>query len=354
MSTFQVPARVSLRPEGRLSTIVLLWLIVALTTGLWLSWRSDRAAVEFLVLTTAVVGIYIYVGNSGVVSFGHVGLMAVGGYASAIVTLPPVVKQTRLDDLPGWLSTRQLSTMTGLAVGLAAGAVAAAVFGLLVWRLSGLAASIATLTLMMIAFNVASGWEGVTGGRGALPGVPRLVSVPVTLASTIGAIALAALFQRSRSGRLLRATREDAAAADALGIPAERLRWFSLVLSGAVMGLSGALYVHFVGTVSPDFFFVSMLFTLLVMLVIGGMTSLTGAVLGTVAVRVLREVLAPLDDGFSVGFIEFGGKPGLRFVVLGVLLLVMLARRPGGLLRGHELTLEHPRDPVRAARRQQE
>ena len=69
------------------------------------------------------------------------------------------------------------------------------------------------------------------------------------------------------------------------------------------------------------------------------MTSLTGAVVGTIVVRFVREVLSPLDDGFSVVGANFSGKPGLRFVVLGVLLIVMLARRPDGLVRGREIIL---------------
>lgn len=335
--------RIRLRPESNASSPVVLCLLVALTTTIWLVWKSDRAAVEFLIFTVGVVGLYVYSGGSGVVSFGHVGFMAVGGYCSAIFTVPTVVKDYKLQGLPGWLEHYQGAVSVGLLIAAAAGAVAAAIFGLLIWKLSGLAASIGTLTLMMIVFTVASGWEDVTGGRGAMPSVPHLVSVPATIGLVVVVIFLAAWYQRTRGGRLLRTSREDPSAASAIGVHIERLRWTSLVLSGAIMGLAGGLYVHFVGSVSPDFFYVSMLFTLLVMLVIGGMTSLTGAVVGTIVVRFVRELLAPLDDGFSVVGAHFSGKPGLRFVVLGVLLIVMLARRPDGLMRGREITLVRSR-----------
>ena len=341
--------RLRLKPESNASSPLFLCLLVALTTVVWIVWKSDRAAVEFLIFTIGVVGLYVYSGGSGVVSFGHVGFMAVGGYCTAIFTVPTVVKDSKLHGLPDWLQHHQGTVGVGMLMAAAAGALAAAIFGLLIWKLSGLAASIGTLTLMMIIFTVASGWEDVTGGRGAMPSVPNLVNVPVTITVVFLVVFAAAAHQRTRGGRLLRATREDPAAASAIGVHAERLRWVSLVLSGSMMGLSGGFYVHFVGSVSPDFFFVSMLFTLLVMLVIGGLNSLTGAVVGTIVVRFIRELLAPLDDGFSVVGIDYAGKPGLRFVVLGVLLIVMLARRPDGLMNGRELVVTRSQDDADVA-----
>ena len=92
--------RPRLKPESNLSSPLLLCLLVALTTAVWLVWRSDRAAVEFLIFTIGVIGLYVYTGGSGVVSFGHVGFMAVGGYCTAILTVPVVVKDYKLHGLP--------------------------------------------------------------------------------------------------------------------------------------------------------------------------------------------------------------------------------------------------------------
>lgn len=327
-----------MQPESRASTVVVLGVVVCAVTMVWYAWRGERAAVEFLILLIAVVGLYIYSGGSGVVSFGHVGFMAVGGYCSVIFTLPRTVKLYRLSSLPTWLAHLRAPVGVGLLVAIIGGAVAGALFGTLIWRLSGLSASIATLTLLLIVYSIAGGWEGVTGGRGAVPSVPRMSSLPPTLLAALATVAIAGWYQRTRYGRLLRATRDDPAAANSLGVVAERVRWVSMVLSGAALGLAGGFYVHFVGSVSPDFFYVPMTFTLLSMLVVGGMRSLSGAVLGTVVIRFVRELLTPLDDGFSLGPASFGGKPGLRFVALGLVLLVMLFRRPEGLTKGREAT----------------
>jgi len=255
------------------------------------------------------------------------------------LSIPVSIRGSQLSGLPNWLAEAEIGQWMRLLLAVGAGALAAALFGLIIWRLSGLAASIATLAFLLIVFVIASGWEDVTGGRGSVPGVARSASLGTVVPCALVALAAAAWFQRSRPGRLLRAVRDDGPAARSLGVAAEGVVWQSMVLSGGLMGLTGALYVHLVGSVSPDFFYFAMTLDLLAMLVIGGMRSLTGAVVGAAAVRALRELLGPLDSGFDVGPVDFGGRPGLRLVALAVLLLVVLVRRPAGLTGGLEIVV---------------
>ena len=227
--------------------------------------------------------------------------------------------------------------------------LAAAVFGLLIWRLNGLAAGISTLALLLVLYNVASGWEGVTGGRGAVPGVPQISDTAPALTAALLAIWATSWFARTKQARFAQAAREDEAAAQAIGIRINFARWIAMTCSGGIMAVAGALYVYFVGSISPDFFYVPMMFSLLTYLVIGGMMSVTGAVIGTVVVQFLRQILDPLDSGWDIGGLSFEGRPGLRFVVLGILTLMMLAKRPGGICEGYELTIprlrRHRGDP---------
>ena len=298
-----------------------------------------RDSIEALIMLVAVLGLYGYSGTTGIASFGHVGYMAVGGYVATLVSLPPYVKAYRLTGLPGWLADMELDPYAALAVAFVAGVVAAALFGLLIWRLSGLAAGISTLAFLLVIYSVTSGWEDVTGGRGAVPGVPAIRAESTAVVLAIAAIWVTTLFARTKAARLARAAREDEAAAHAIGARVYLGRWIAMVYSGGLMAVAGALYVYFVGSISPDFFYISMMFTLLTFLVVGGMTSITGAVIGTMLVQLLRELLEPLDSGFDVAWISFEGRPGLRFVVLGLLTLVVLTRRPGGVLNGLELRL---------------
>jgi branched-chain amino acid transport system permease protein len=298
-----------------------------------------RNGTEALIMLIAVLGLYGYSGTTGIASFGHVGYMAVGGYVATLTTLPAVVKDYRLPGLPGWLASMELDPYVAIGVAFVAGSVAAAVFGLLVWRLSGLAAGISTLSFLLAIYSVTSGWENVTGGRGAVPGVPEIDDAPVALGLAIVAIWATALFARTRAARIARAAREDELAAHAIGARVHLGRWIAMVYSGGLMAVAGALYVYFVGSISPDFFYIPMMFTLLTFLVVGGMHSITGAVVGTMLVQLLRQLLEPLDSGFDTLGASFDGRPGLRFVVLGLLTLVVLATRPGGLLNGFELRL---------------
>lgn len=325
-----------------MSTAAGLCVLVLLATAAMSVAGFGRNTVEALVMLTAVVGLYSYTGVTGIASFGHVAFMAVGGYVATILTLPAVIKGYRLPGLPGFIAQIELNPYVAVLAAVVSASLVAALFGLMVWRLNGLAAGIATLALLLGLYTIASGWESVTGGRGAVPGVPNVDQVWPALIVALLAIVGTVIFTRSKRARFAKAAREDQAAALAIGIHVHPVRWLSMVYSGGLLGAAGALYVFFVGSISPDFFYVPMMFMLLAMLVIGGMTSLTGAVVGTIVFQFLRQVLEPLDSGFSLGPVSFGGHPGLRFVVLGVLMLVVLAKRPGGLVNGYEVKLPWP------------
>jgi branched-chain amino acid transport system permease protein len=321
------------------STPLLLSGIVLMAVALMSVLGFGRTGVEALIMLVAVVGLHAYSGVTGIATFGHVGFMAIGGYVATLLTLPAVVKSYRLPGLPAWLAGTEMDPYLALVVVYACGVVAAGVFGLLIWRLNGLAAGISTLAFLLVTYNVTSGWEDVTGGRGAVPGVPQISDTAPALVVALLAIWATAWFGRTRQVRMARAAREDEAAAHAIGIRVHLGRWVAMTFSGGVMALAGGLYVYFVGSISPDFFYVPMMFSLLTFLVVGGMTSLTGAVVGTLAVQLLRQLLEPLDRGWDVAGIAFDGRPGLRFVVLGLLTLLVLAKRPGGLVNGFEIRL---------------
>ena len=324
-----------LRTSGSWSTPLLLTALTLLAVLAMNGMGFGRTTVESMIMLTAVVGLYSYTGITGVVSFGHVAFMAVGGYVAALLTLPSFVKSYRLPGLPSWLANEQMNPYLALVFAYLAGVVAAALFGVLIWRLSGLAAGIATLALLLIVYTVANGWESVTGGSGAVPGVPENSGLSPALVVAVVAITATALFQRTKWVRFAQAAREDDPAAQAIGIRIHFVRWLAMCFSGGMLALAGALYVYFVGSISPQFFYVPMMFNLLAILVIGGMLSLSGAVVGTVVFEILRQVLGPLDTGWKAGPLSFSEHPGLRFVVLGAIMLLMLARRPGGIVNGY-------------------
>jgi branched-chain amino acid transport system permease protein len=297
----------------------------------------DRVAVGMVLNVIVVVGLYMFVGLSGVFSFGHAAFMAIGAYAGAILVIPPETKEFVLPDLPGALAGVYLDPLPAT---LAAGAISAGVALLLavpLARLSGLTAGLATFAVLVIVNVVAKNWQQVTHGTAGVTGIPTSTTVDVALAWALVAIVAAWALQRSAIGLRLRASREQETAARALGIAVGAERAVAFVASAFFVGVAGALLGMFIGSFNPDAFFLNITFLMVVMLVIGGVGSLAGAVVGTIAISVGAELLRRVEGGVDLGFAELPSRPGLREVGLAVLMLVILIRKPSGLTGGHEL-----------------
>ena len=318
--------------------VVLLLLFVAAVT-----WTGDKAlarmAAETLIRVVLVVGLWIFVGNSGVVSFGHAGYMAIGAYCSAWLTLKPQMKALFLPDLPPWLAQAEWPVLPAAIASGGLAALVALISGAAILRLSGIAASIATFAFLAIVNTVYSNWEGVTGATSSVVGLARYVDHWVALAWAAAVILAANLYANSASGLALRATREDEVAASASGINMYRHRLLSLVISGFFTGVSGALLGHLIGVLNPDSFYLGITFISLAMLVVGGIGSLSGAVVGVLSLSVAIEALVRLEQGVTVGATEFAMPGGAQEILIGVAMILILILRPSGLMAGHELSL---------------
>lgn len=298
-----------------------------------------RTLAETLIRVTLVAGLWIFVGNSGVISFGHAGYMAVGAYCSAWLTLRPQSKALFLPDLPSWLMDAQWHVLPAAIAGGLLAALVALLSGAAILRLTGIAASIATFAFLAIVNTVYSNWEGVTGATSSVVGLPRYVDQWVALAWAVAAILAANLYANSASGLALRATREDEVAARASGIDMYRHRLWSLVLSGFFTGVSGALLGHSIGVLNPDSFYLGITFISLAMLVVGGIGSLTGAVFGVLLLSVLIELLVRAEQGVTIGDASFALPSGTQEILIGLVMILVLILRPSGLTEGRELKL---------------
>ncbi len=291
---------------------------------------------EMLIRMVVVIGIYLFVGNSGVMSFGHIGFMSVGAYATAWMTLPPEWKQVMLTGLPPVFQENTYPfPVAVLFSGLAAAGVAL-FLGVAIMRLSGLAASIATFAFLAIVFSVYSNWESVTGGTSSVIGIPTVVGPWIAVGFVCAAIIAAHAFQVSRLGLMLRASRDDEVAAGSSGVEIVRVRLLAFVASAFVVGVGGALYAHFLGVLTTDAFYLALSFITLAMLVVGGLNSLTGAVVGTLAVTLIVEVLRALERGLDLGASHIALPRGSQEIGLGLALALVLIFRPAGLSGGKE------------------
>ncbi len=321
----------------------------ALVSGIVLAasfgtFSQQRTATVMLVNLVFVCGLYVFVGNSGVLSFGHASFMGIGAYTAALLTIPETQKNFLLPGLPDLLATAQTSELTATLVAISVAAVVALALAGPLMRLSGLPAGIATLAVLVIVYVVLS--QSVTGETRTLVGVPLTTTMGSALIWALLAITAAFAFQRSSLALRLRASREDEVVARSVGVGVTWERTAAFVVSAAIVAVSGSLYAHLQGSITPDAFYFNVTFLTLAMLVVGGMSSLSGAVLGTVVVSAIAEALRQLEKGVTVGPIHLPARAGLTEVGLGILMLIILIVRPSGITGGREF-----RWPSRLTRR---
>lgn len=315
-----------------------LLVVAAALLGNLASASTQTYFTQTLFRVALVVALYVFIGNSGVLSFGHVAFVALGAWTAGVLTVPVAERSAIMPGLASFLAHRHVGNVTSLVLAAVVGAVGALVVGVPLMRLSGLAAGIATFAIFEITYNVLQ-YDGRIG-----PGLNTFSSVPETtglLQAGVGAtlcVLVAFAYSRSRFGRQLRSTREDAAAAGAVGISVYRQRLVAFVLSGALAGFAGGLYVHLfalnVNSVSLDLTFLS-----LAMLVVGGSGSLLGAVVGALGVSALDSWLSVAENGTSLFGWHINLPAGTDELVIGVLMAAVLILRPNGITGGREARL---------------
>jgi branched-chain amino acid transport system permease protein len=313
---------------------VLLVLLTALLSTA-VSRSSETYFVDALVKVAIVVALYVFIGNSGVLSFGHVSFVALGAWVAGVLSVPLAEKPAIMPNLAHFLGDTTVGNVPSLLLAAVAGGVFALVVGLALMRLSGLAAGIATFAVLEITHNVLRYYEKIGPGLNTFSSVPETTGVWQATIGALVAIAIAFAYQRSRFGRMLRATREDAAAASAAGISVYRQRLAAFVLSGVLAGFAGGLYVHLL-PLNTETLYLDLTFITLAMLVVGGASSLWGAVVGALAVSALDSFLAQAENSVRI----FGGTldlpAGTRLVVVGALMAIVLIVRPSGITGGRE------------------
>jgi branched-chain amino acid transport system permease protein len=298
----------------------------------------QRRTTQALINLIAVVALYVFVGNSGILSFGNVAFMAIGAYVSALLTMTPAAKSVFLPDLPRIIAATEWPVLPGALAGGAVAALVAFVVGWPLMRLSGVSASIATFAILVVANVVFGNWTSFTGGQNSLMGLPAYVDLWTALGWAIAALSIAFAYQETRSALLLRASREDEAAAQATGVNVVLHRLRAFVVSAFLSGIAGVLLGHFLGIVRVENFYLDLTFLIVAMLLIGGRGSLTGAVAGTIVIALLTEGLREAEIGIQIGATNIAAPAGTGDVILALLMLVIILFRPDGIAGGRELT----------------
>jgi branched-chain amino acid transport system permease protein len=274
------------------------------------------------------VGLNLINGTTGQFSIGHAGFMAVGAYTTAFTVI----------QLENWLFPGRTDLLLGevalvFVPALSLGALAAAVTGLLVGvpslRLRGDYLAIVTLgfgEIIRLLYNNSATFGGATGYSGARAlGLPIYTNFFWVASCAILVVVLIGNLTYSSYGRALAAIRDDEIAAEAAGIPTTRYKVLAFVVSAAADGLAGGLFAHLQSTIQPNDFKFDKSIDMVVMIIVGGLGSVSGAVLGAFFVGITLELTRDLSQ--------------YRLISYALLLILLMLFRPEGLLGTRELRL---------------
>ena len=266
-----------------------------------------KVGIEVLAFALAAFSLNFLGGVGGIISFGHAAYFGVGAYAAGLL-----VKQLGLPMEPA------------LVAAPVAAAAAAALFGYFVVRLSGIYLAMLTLAFAQIVYAVCFQWVEVTGGDNGIVGVwpspwasSRLAYFYVVAALSVVAVVLLRRVIYAPFGYTLRAARDSAVRADAIGIDVRTHRWLAFTLSGGAAGLAGGLYAFSKGSIDPTMISISMSIDFLVMVLVGGIQTVIGPLAGAAVFHSVKDFFMPLTDFW-------------RFF-LGLSIIVMVLALPRGL-----------------------
>ncbi len=256
----------------------------------------------------AVLGLSLLTGFTGLFSFGHAGFMAIGAYASAFLTMKM--------GIPFAISVVLSALIAGL-ISLALGKVTLNLKGdYFIIATLGFGESVRLILDNIQIFGGARGWPGITPFT-TIPYV--LIFLTISIYATVSII-------RSRHGRNFVAIREEEMASQIIGIDVFKYKMLALFISAVLAGLAGALLAHYVGFLNPKMFQMIKSTELTIIVIFGGLGSITGSVVGAVVLTALPEVLRSLNEW--------------RYVFYGAAVILIMIGRPKGLMGGQELTFK--------------
>jgi branched-chain amino acid transport system permease protein len=306
-----------------------------------------RVVTVMFISVLLTVALQAFMGNSGLGSFGQYAFVAIGAYASLWFGLTEKQKRVTFPDMPEswWIYRQHYSFELAILAAVVVTGIIGGLIGIAFVRLRGASFTIASFAFLIVINRVALQWEQLTRGSRVVIGVPKQTTLWTTVAWACVVIVIVFAFKESSWGLKLRASREDEDAAASIGINVKLMRWIAWTLSCAISAIGGALWAHFIIQFTPNNFYLHETFLIVAMLVIGGAASVSGAVVGAIAVALSSEFLRQTEnwlntqrnDATPIGKLIPFQLIGFTEIVLAVVMILVLILRPSGLLAGREL-----------------
>lgn len=317
------------------SIIAILFLLENLLPGFWLT-----LFILFGINSILAISLNVTNGWTGLFSIGHGGIMLAGAYAAAFFTLPVHFKEGILNlHLPAFMLHTQLPFLPALIIGGLIGSAVGIILALPALRLRGLYFILATLGFNIIMVTIGENLPDITNGAMGLRQFPSYTNVWWVWGIAIILIYLCSMLKRSYIGRAFIAIGRDQELAEHMGINLVRYKVYAFGLSSFFTAIGGILWVHLILNLYPAAFDLTLVFEVVMMIVIGGMGSITGSLIGAAIITGFTEILAPVEEGFQfLGLIQVPPMLGLTTILLAVLLIIILIIRPEGIMGENEIT----------------
>lgn len=299
-----------------------------------------RIANNIAIFIILAVSYNLINGVTGQFSLEPNGFVAIGAYVTALCLLDEDMKWDlfQLEDPSPWILAMQTDLITALLLSGVAAAVVAMMLAFPVFRVRGDYLAIVTLGFGFIIKVIAINSPSITNGAIGLNEIPSVTNLYWTGGIAIATIILILNVVYSKYGRAMKAVRDDEDAAAAIGINTMKIKTYAFSTSAFFEGVGGGLLAILLTTISPDLFQFFLTFQLLIIIVLGGLGSMTGAIIGTVIVIGGSEWLRFLDAPISMFGYDFGAHPGLRMVVFSIILIVVMLFAREGIMGKKELT----------------
>src|SRR5262245_16510581 len=286
----------------------------------------------------ATVSLNFAAGFGCMFSLGHPAFMAIGGYTAAILTYPVAMKAFRVPGYPDWLLQLEVPFLPALLIGGVAAAFVAILVGWPVLRLRGHYLAVATLGLTVIVQAAIVNLVDYTRGALGLSGIPGLTNLWWIVGVLVLTIYVVHRLVHSRFGRALRAVRDDYVAAQMSGVNVARTRLIGFTIAAFFAGIAGGLLGHLLRILTPAQFSFNAVFIGVAMMILGGMGSITGSIIGAVIMPILPQFIIPFERGGSILGVEIPALNGLTQIVTALILIAVMLVRPAGLAGAREFS----------------
>ncbi|QAZ68929.1 branched-chain amino acid ABC transporter permease [Solidesulfovibrio carbinolicus] len=325
---------------------VILNLVAVLALGgfLWLAEGNfDGYKIQILNLIAIniilALSLNLIYGFTGLFSLGHAGFMAIGAYVCSILIMTPDQKDMLflLEPAYDWVQNTHAPFLAAVLAGGIVAAAIGALVGFPLLRLGDDYLGIATLGFAEIIRVLANNFPRLTNGALGFKGIPDYANLWWNFGWCLVTLYVIVRLLKSNTGNVLKAIRDDEAAARAMGVNVFRYKLLSFTVGAFFAGVGGALLASLLTTIDPKMFLFTLTFNILMIVVAGGLGSLSGTVMAGIGITVLLEWLRVVENPVDIFGFELPGVPGMRMVVFSLALIMIILFRREGLMGMREL-----------------